>query len=53
MHRLAAKYGVPVILHTDHCAKNLLPWVDGMLEESEAYYKMYAHMISRKGTPLK
>lgn len=32
-------YGVPVILHTDHCARKLLPWVDGMLEAGEAYYK--------------
>ena len=30
VRKLAAKYGVPVILHTDHCAKKLLPWVDGM-----------------------
>jgi len=35
---LAEAYGVPVILHTDHCAKKLLPWVDGMLDAGEAYY---------------
>ena len=32
---LAEQYGVPVILHTDHCAKGLLPWVDGLLDASE------------------
>jgi len=32
---MAEQYGVPVILHTDHCAKNLLPWLDGMLAASE------------------
>merc|ERR1712098_655839 len=38
--RLMAKhYGVPVIMHSDHCAKKLLPWFDGMLEADEAYYK--------------
>ena len=37
---MAEQYGVPVILHTDHCAKSLLPWVDGMLDESEEYYKV-------------
>jgi len=35
---MAEAYGVPVILHTDHCAKKLLPWVDGMLDAGEAYY---------------
>merc|ERR1712241_339245 len=38
--RLMAKhYGVPVVLHSDHCAKKLLPWFDGMLEADEAYFK--------------
>jgi len=38
--RLMAKhYGVPVVLHTDHCAKKLLPWYDGMLEANEEYFK--------------
>ncbi|TVR72947.1 MAG: class II fructose-bisphosphate aldolase [Spirochaetaceae bacterium] len=32
-------YGVPVILHTDHCARKLLPWVDGMLDAGEAWYR--------------
>ena len=39
--RLMAKhYGVPVVLHSDHCAKKLLPWFDGMLEADEAYFKV-------------
>ncbi len=38
IHKLAQAYGVPVILHTDHCAKKLLPWVDGLIQEGEAFY---------------
>lgn len=38
VHRMAEAYGVPVILHTDHCAKKLLPWIDGLLEEGKAFY---------------
>ena len=42
-HLMAKEYGVPVILHTDHCAKKLLPWVDGLIEEASAKIrrKMY------------
>lgn len=36
---IAPTYGVPVVLHTDHCAKKLLPWLDGMLDADEAYFK--------------
>ncbi len=39
IHELAKAYGASVILHTDHCAKKLLPWVDGLLEAGEAYYE--------------
>lgn len=35
VHAVAEYYGVPVILHTDHAAKNLLPWIDGLLDEGE------------------
>ncbi|KAI1437092.1 hypothetical protein GGR50DRAFT_686079 [Xylaria sp. CBS 124048] len=42
---VAPLYGVPVILHSDHCAKKLLPWLDGMLDADEASFK-------EKGTPL-
>lgn len=36
---VAAAYGVPVVLHTDHCAKKLIPWVDGLIEYGEQYFK--------------
>lgn len=39
VHELAKIYGATVILHTDHCAKKLLPWIDGLLTASEAFYK--------------
>lgn len=39
IHTLAEAYGATVILHTDHCAKNLLPWVDGLMEANEEFYK--------------
>ena len=45
VHQVAAAYGVPVILHTDHCAKNLLPWVDGLLDASEQHYEKYGHPL--------
>src|SRR5690606_21579922 len=32
VHEMAEAYGVPVVLHTDHAAKNLLPWIDGLLD---------------------
>merc|ERR1719199_1361086 len=43
--QMAEHYGVPVILHSDHCAKKLLPWFDGMLEADEKHFKEH-------GTPL-
>ena len=51
IHEMAEAYGASVILHTDHCAKKLLPWIDGLLEASEIYYRQYgkslfsSHMI--------
>jgi len=45
VHMMAEAYGVPVILHTDHAAKKLLPWIDGLLDAGE---KMFAE----KGRPL-
>ncbi len=39
VHRIASAYGVPVILHTDHAAKKLIPWIEGLLDEGEKYYK--------------
>ena len=55
---LAKAYGVPVILHTDHCAKTLLPWVDGLLEASEEYHALHgeplfsSHMLDLSEEPL-
>jgi fructose-bisphosphate aldolase class II len=55
---MAEQYGVPVILHTDHCAKSLLPWVDGMLAASERYYAAHgeplfsSHMLDFSEEPL-
>jgi fructose-bisphosphate aldolase class II len=39
IHTIAEAYGVSVILHTDHAAKKLLPWIDGLLEAGEKFYK--------------
>jgi fructose-bisphosphate aldolase class II len=36
---MAEHYGVPVVIHTDHAAKKLLPWIDGMLKLSEEHYQ--------------
>jgi len=38
---MAKFYGVPVVMHSDHCAKKLLPWFDGMLEADEEYFKTF------------
>ena len=58
VHQMAALYGVPVILHTDHCAKKLLPWIDGLLEAGEKHYDAYgvplysSHMLDLSEEPL-
>ena len=58
IHELAEAYGATVILHTDHCAKKLLPWIDGLLDASEAHYKatgksLYSsHMIDLSEEPI-
>jgi len=55
---LAEAYGVPVILNTDHCAKKLLPWVDGLLDAGEKYFAatgaplFSAHMLDLSEEPL-
>ncbi|KAJ5103617.1 hypothetical protein N7532_004146 [Penicillium argentinense] len=55
---IAPAYGIPVILHTDHCAKKLLPWLDGMLDEDERYFKLHgeplfsSHMIDLSEEPV-
>lgn len=58
VHQVAELYGARVILHTDHCAKKLLPWIDGMLDAGEAFYKVHgkplfsSHMIDLSEEPL-
>ena len=58
VHQMALAYGVPVILHTDHCAKKLLPWIDGLLDASEDHYaqtgkSLYSsHMIDLSDEPI-
>ena len=39
IHTLAEAYGATVILHTDHCAKKLLPWIDGLMDANEEHFK--------------
>ena len=51
VHLVAEKYGAVVILHTDHAARKLLPWIDGLLDAGEDFYKVHgkplysSHMI--------
>jgi fructose-bisphosphate aldolase, class II len=58
VHTLAKAYGVSVVLHTDHCAKKLLPWIDGLLTASEEFYKLRnmplfsSHMLDLSEEPL-
>lgn len=40
VHKMAKHYGVAVILHTDHCNLKLLPWIDGLLDVGEKFYKI-------------
>lgn len=59
VHLMAEKYGVPVLLHTDHCARKLLPWIDGMLDAGEAHFAktgkplFSSHMIDLSEESLK
>ena len=58
VHAMAEAYGVPVILHTDHCALSILPWVDGLLDAGERYFEkngfpLYSsHMLDLSEEPL-
>lgn len=58
IHTLAEAYGATIILHTDHCAKKLLPWIDGLMDANETYYKQYgkslysSHMLDLSEEPL-
>ncbi len=58
IHAMAEAYGVTVVLHTDHCARKLIPWVDGLLDAGEAFYKkrgypLYSsHMLDLSEEPI-
>jgi len=58
VHTLAEAYGIPVMLHTDHAARKLLPWIDALLDASEAHFAktgkplFSSHMIDLSEEPL-
>ncbi len=58
VHNMAEMYGVPVVLHTDHCAKKLLPWIDGLLDAGEKHFAatgsplFSSHMIDLSEEPI-
>ena len=58
VHQMAQFYGVPVVLHTDHCAKKLLPWIDGLLDAGEKHFAatgsplFSSHMIDLSEEPI-
>jgi len=58
VHTMAEAYGVPVILHTDHAARKLLPWIDGLLDAGEKHYEQFkrplysSHMLDLSEEPL-
>ena len=45
IHALAEAYGVSVVLHTDHCAKKLLPWISGLVDASEKHFEKHGHPL--------
>jgi fructose-bisphosphate aldolase class II len=59
IHQMADLYGVDVIIHSDHCAKKLLPWVDGLISEGQNFYTengyplFSSHMLDLSLEPLK
>ena len=58
VHTVAKAYGIPVVLHTDHANRKLLPWIDALLEASEEHYRAYnvplfsSHMIDLSEEPI-
>jgi fructose-bisphosphate aldolase, class II len=58
IHLVAEAYGVPVIVHTDHCAKGIISWMDGMLEHGERHFErtgkslFSSHMLDLSEEPL-
>lgn len=59
IHNVAKYYGVPVVLHTDHAAHKWLPWVSGMIDAGEQFYKekgqplFSSHMLDLSEEPIK
>jgi len=58
VHQMSKVYGASVILHTDHCARKILPWIDGLLDAGEEHFKKYgtplysSHMIDLSDEPI-
>jgi len=58
VHAMAEAYGIPVVLHTDHAARHLLPWIDTLLMAGEAHFQMHgkplfsSHMLDLSEEPL-
>ncbi len=58
VHTMAKAYGVTVLLHTDHCARKLLPWVDGMVDAGERFFEargyplFSSHMLDLSEEPM-
>ena len=59
VHNVAEYYGIPVVVHTDHAAKKLLPWIDALLDSGEEFYEtngkplFSSHMLDLSEEPLK
>ena len=58
IHAMAEMYGIPIVVHTDHAAKKLLPWIDGLLDDGEKHFAQYgkplfsSHMLDLSEEPL-
>ena len=58
VHHLAEAYGVTVVLHTDHCAKKILPWIKGLIGEGKKHFDLYgkplfsSHMLDLSEEPI-
>lgn len=58
VHTMAEAYGIPVVLHTDHAARKLLPWIDQLLEAGEAHFEKFgkplfsSHMLDLSEEPI-
>ena len=58
VHHLAEEYGVTVVLHTDHCAKKILPWIKGLIGEGKKHFDLYgkplfsSHMLDLSEEPI-